>query len=148
MAERKVMGQYFILSYESSASPVTWVPVACLTSKTLKVANKTIDATSDCGADFLAGLANSTVSAKGFYDFGNAGVKSGQDLFSLQAAAQNGLSPAYTWKIAPVTPVTGDPTWTFNGAINNFQGDFNVDAPAEFSVDLLVQTGGIVQTIT
>ena len=145
-SRRIVSGQYYILSRLVSASPDTYTPIACLTTKSLKSPTKTIDITSDCGPDQLAGTANPTIDIAGFVDYDSTDSESGQDLFSLQQASQNNESPAYSWKLEPESPIAGDQSLTFDANISNFQEDFNTDNPVSFSATLGVQ-GFIAQDI-
>lgn len=139
MAEALHVGQYYILSYQSVASPVAWKVVACLTQKSFKAAVATVDATSDCGPDQIGGTTTQTFSIQGIEDYGNSAIESGSDLYLLQTAAQNQQSPAYTWKLEPATPVVGDTTLLFNAFISNYQNDWNTNQPITFTADLSVQ---------
>lgn len=147
MAGRRQSGQYYGLYYQTVASPATWKLIACLTSKSFKSALAVIDATSDCGTDSLGGNITQSVSIQGFEDFNDSTIESGADLYTLQVDAQNQTTPAYTWKLAPITPATGDHTLTFYGFISNFQRDYQVNQPITFTADLNIQSGTAVQTI-
>ena len=105
-----------------------------------------IDATSDCGTDSLGGNITQSFSIAGFEDFGDSTIQTGNDLYSLQIAAQNQSSPAYTWKLAAVTPVAGDIQYVFSAFISNFQQDFATNEPIGFTADLNMQ-GVAVKTI-
>lgn len=138
-SRRIVSGQYYILSRLTSASPETWVVVACLTQKSLKLPTKTIDITSDCGPDQLAGTASATIDIAGFVDYDSSDSESGQDFIELMQDSQNNESPAYSWKLEPETPVTGDQSFTFDANISNYQQNFNTDNPVDFTATLGVQ---------
>lgn len=145
-SRRLQQGQYYILSRLSVASPETWVPLACLTTKSFKSPTKTIDVTSDCGPDQLAALANQTIDIAGFVDYDSSDSESGQSLYELQQDPQNQSSPAYSWKLYPATSQAGDQSLTFDANISNFQEDFNTDNPVSFSATLGVQ-GVVTQEI-
>jgi hypothetical protein len=136
---RLAVGSYYILSRLTTASPEEWTVIACLTSKSFKSPTKVIDVTSDCGPDTLAGFAAQTVDVAGFCDFDSSDSESGGELYNLQQAPTNSLSPAYTWKIEPETPIAGDYTLTFDGNISNYQWDANTDNPVSFTATLGVQ---------
>ena len=146
-SRRLVTGQYYILYRQTAASPVEWTPLACLTSKSFKSPTKVIDITSDCGPDTLAGFAAQTVDIAGFVDYDSTDSESGTELYQLQQDVQNQMSPAYTWKIEPEAPLTGDSTFTFDANISNYQQDFNTDTPVGFTATFGVQ-GVVALTIT
>lgn len=139
MAEAKHVGQYYVLSYQSQASPVEWKVVACLTQKSFKSAVATIDATSDCGPDQIGGTTTQTFSIQGIEDYDPSPAISGTRLYQLQSNAQNQSSPAYTWKLEPASPIEGDTSLLFNAFISNYQQDYNTDNPITFSADLGIQ---------
>lgn len=134
-------GQYWVLEIGDSGSPETWRTVACLKSKGIDSNTKVIDGTSDCGPNYQPGFQTSTATAAGFYAFDDDTVDSGIELFDLQ---QN--STIKDWRITPVTPVIGDPTWTFVGFISSFKNTFNTDEMAAFDISWQVQ-GYVTQTI-
>ncbi len=146
MSGRRQTGQYYALSLQTVASPATWEVVACLKTKSLKSALAVIDATSDCGTDSLGGNITQSFSIAGFEDFGDSTIQTGNDLYSLQIATQNQSSPAYTWKLAAVTPIATDIQYVFNAFISNFQQDFATNEPIGFTADLNMQ-GVAVKTI-
>lgn len=147
MASRIEKGQYFILSYLSGTSPDEWTPVACLTQKTFDSAVAATSVTSDCGPSSIGGTTTQTFNAQGFVDFDSSDSISGPGLYDLQIADQNGLDPAYSWKIEPASPVTGDQSLTFNALINHYNESWQTDQPTSFTCDFTIQ-GIAAQSIT
>jgi hypothetical protein len=147
MAGRRQSGQYYALSLQTVASPVTWEVVACLKTKSFKSALNVIDATSDCGTDSLGGNITQSFSINGFEDFSDSTIQTGNDLYSLQVAAQNQSSPAYTWKLAAVVPQTGDTILTFNAFISNYQQDYATNDPIGFTADLNIQGTAVLTKV-
>lgn len=139
MAGRRETGKYYALSYQTVASPATWEVVACLTTKSFKSALAVIDATSDCGTDSLGGNITQTFSIAGFEDYSDSTIQTGNDLYQLSISPVNQGSPAYTFKLAAVAPVTGDTILTFTAFISNYQQDYATNDPIKFSADLNIQ---------
>lgn len=147
MAGRRETGKYYALSLQVTASPVAWEVVACLTTKSFTSALNVIDATSDCGVDSLGGNITQTFSIEGFEDFGDSTIQTGNDLYQLQVAAQNQTSPAYTWKLAAVTPQTGDIILNFDAFISNFTLDMSTNDPVGFTADLNIQGTAVLTKV-
>ncbi len=147
-SRRLVTGQYYILWRQTTASPVEWTAIACLTSKSLKSPTKVIDLTSDCGPDTLAGFANQSLDIAGFVDYDVSDSESGNELYDLQQATTNQESPAYTWKIEPETPASGDATWNFDANISNWQEDWATDTPNSFTATLGIQGVAVLTRTT
>lgn len=147
MAGRRQTGQYYALSLQTVASPATWEVVACLTTKSFTSALNVIDATSDCGVDSLGGNITQSFSIEGFEDFGDSTIQTGNDLYNLQIVPQNQTSPAYTWKLAAVSPVTGDTILTFNAFISNYQQNYATNDPIGFSATLNIQGTAVLTKV-
>jgi hypothetical protein len=133
-------GQYYVLSRSPQTSPQVFTAVACLTNFKPSVNNKVIDGTSNCGPYFEVGFPNNTVPIQGFVDFGSTSISGA----GLLAAALG--QTVYDWKIEPVTPVTGDQTLTFSGALSTYDETFATDAFVQFSGTIQVQST-ITQTV-
>lgn len=75
MAERKIKSRSWLL-YASDDGGTTQKVIACLTSKELSGSNGAIDASSDCGNEYLAGdLVEQTIAIEGFTTIGAAATK-------------------------------------------------------------------------
>jgi hypothetical protein len=137
------VGQYYALSVGSGGSPETWTPVACLSKKELTINNQVIDATSDCGPNYLPGFANNKLSLSGFIDFNNAATVSGDDFIDY---ATNQLLKF--WNISPVeTPVQGDITLVFNGFITNLKIGMSTNNMVSFDCDVQIN-GNVSKFVT
>ena len=128
-------GQYFGLYLETGGSPTGFTLVACLNNKGIKIANKVIDGTSDCGPNYLCGFPDTTVNCKGYENFYDNTVESMNQLRAI-AIAQT----SQVWIIQPIgTPQTGDYSLGFTGFVSNWQEEFNTDTVIDFTMDIQVQ---------
>lgn len=140
----KRVGQYYGLYVETGNSPTGWTLIACLNNKEFSIDNKVIDATSDCGPDFLKGFANSKVTGKGFVTYDDNTVDSGYAVMALAQLASNASTKNFM--LAPATPVSGDLIRTWEGFVNAYKETANTDAAIEFDFGIQVQ-GDISQAI-
>ena len=75
MAERKIKSRSWLL-YASDDAGVTQKVIACLTSKELSSSTSPIDASSDCGNEYLPGdLVEQSFSIEGFTTLGATATK-------------------------------------------------------------------------
>jgi hypothetical protein len=143
MAEHKLSGKDVLLFIDplNLATPV-YSTVVCLTKHSFEASSDEIDASSKCGPDTLPGkVKEGPINFDGQQLFDPASGKiSGSDLFRLLQ-----LQTTIAWKMAPITPVTGDIIKTGTGFISKISEDYDFNNPCTFSGTISIK-GTVVQT--
>lgn len=145
MAEHKLSGKQVLLYIDpaNTATPIYSV-VVCLKKHTFEAISEELDASSKCGPDTLPGkVKEGPINFDGIQLYDPATLKvSGASLFSLLQA-----QATVAWKIAPVSPVTGDIIKVGKGFISKISEDYDYSSPSSFSGVLSI-IGSTVQTTT
>jgi len=126
MAEHKISGNDMLLMISDDGG-TTYDTIVCLTSNGITRATNEIDAKTKCGPDKLPGTQDVTLSFEGqsMLDTGDISIA---DLFDFW---QN--KTTINWKMGPVSPVTGDVTWSGTGFISKLDDTYAQDTPGTFS---------------
>ena len=136
---RKINGKDILL-FIDPAGATDYDTVVCLTSNGLNRSTATEDASSKCGPDVGPGSQTITIPFAGFVV-----VEPGTGRMS--SPSMNDLwknSTNIGWKIGPVTPTTGDVTYTGTGWISNLDETFDQNGRATYTGTIQV-TGNITQ---
>jgi hypothetical protein len=143
MAEHTLSGKDILLFIDPTGG-TAYSTAVCLNTHSFKTETNVIDSTTKCGSDSLIGIAPpETIDFEGVELFDPASGKiSGVDLYTLKQA-----NTVFSWKIAPVTPVTGDEVLTGKGFISSLSKDYAKDAATSFSGTITVK-GATTQVIT
>ena len=141
MAEHKLSGKDILLFIDPLGG-TEYDTIVCLTNQTWQGSTNVIDATSKCGPDSLPGTQSNSISFEGQNLFDPVNGYSGADLFVLWKN-----STTIGWKIAPVSPTTGDETLEGTGFISELSKNYNQTDPSTFSGTLSIY-GSTTQTIS
>jgi len=128
MAEHKVAGGTMLLFIDPSGSSA-YDTVVCLTSVSKADSVTVVDAASACGPDKSPGTLELSYSFEGQHlQDPNSGTISGTDLrVLLRGKVQFG------WKIAPVSPITGDEIETGIGFFSELSSTYAFDSIGTFT---------------
>lgn len=143
MAERKIKSRSWLL-YASDDAGVTQKVVACLTSKELAGSNGAIDASSDCGNEYLAGdLVEQTVNIEGFTTLGAEATKvSSSQLYTYWLN-----KTTFNAEIKRATEVTGDVSYQGDVFVSDLSINANDNEVVSFTATLTVAVPPLTQTI-
>jgi predicted secreted protein len=143
MAEHALSGKDILLFIDPLGG-TTYSTIVCLNTHSFKSETNVIDTTTKCGSDSLLGIAPpETIDFEGVELFDPLAAKiSGTDMYTLKQA-----NTIFSWKIAPVTPVTGDEILSGKGFISSLSKEYAKDAAASFSGTITVK-GATLQVIT
>lgn len=126
MAEHKISGNDMLLFIGTDGT--TYDTVICLTSNGITRSTNEIDAKTKCGPDKLPGTQDVAVNFEGQVMLDPATGTSLADLYSYWAN-----KTTIYWKMGPVTPVTGDITWSGTGFVSKLDDTYQQDNPGTFS---------------
>ena len=142
MAQHKISGNDYLLLISDDGG-TTYDTVVCLTSNSITRSTNTIDANTKCGPDKLPGTQSNGVTFEGQIMLDPSGSTVSLDVLEDSWSA---IDTIY-WKMAPVSPVTGDITYTGTGFISKLDEVFAQDAPGTFS-DKIGVYGTITKAVT
>jgi hypothetical protein len=140
MAQHKISGNDYLLLI--SPDGMTYSTIVCLTSNSITRSTNTIDANTKCGPDKLAGTQTNGVTFEGQIMLDPTGTTVSVDVLEDSWASKETIY----WKMAPVSPVVGDITYTGTGFISKLDEVFAQDAPGTFSGEIGVY-GTISKTV-
>ena len=125
MAEHKISGNDMLLMLSTDGT--TFSTIVCLTSNGITRATAEIDAKTKCGPDKLPGSQDVALSFEGqvMLDTANSSL---EDLYTYWSN-----KTTIFWKMGPVSPSTGDITWSGTGFISKLDDTYAQDAPGTFS---------------
>ncbi len=143
MAERKIKSRSWLL-YASDDAGVTQKIVACLTSKELTGSNGAIDASSDCGNEYLPGdLVEQSFAIEGFTTLGATATKvSTSDLYTYWTG-----KTTFHAEIKRATEVAGDLSYAGDVFVSDFSTTASDNEVVTFSATLTVVTPPLTQAI-
>jgi predicted secreted protein len=124
MAQHKISGNDVLLMISDDG--VTYDTIVCLTSNGITRATNSIDAKTKCGPDTLPGTQDIAVNFEGQVMLDVAG--SMEDLYDYWSN-----KTTIYWKMGPVSPATGDITWSGTGFISQLDDTYAQDTPGTFS---------------
>jgi len=128
MAEHKVAGGTMLL-FIDPAGGTSYDTVVCLTSVSKADSVTVVDASSACGPDKSPGTVELSYSFEGQHlQDPDSGKISGTDLRLLLRA-----KTFFGWKIAPVSPVTGDEIETGTGFFSELSSTYAFDSIGTFT---------------
>ena len=144
MSETKIKARDWLL-YVSEDAGTTYKPLACLTSHEFTSSISPIDANSKCGNEMLAGdIAEQSISAEGFSIVQTDTSKvSALKLYDLHVDKTTVLA-----KISKVTPTTGDPVYTGNVVVSEYNESGSDGELVNFTCTLTVLVPPMTQAIT
>lgn len=132
MALKTLQPNTMLLFIDTSGGVADYDLVVCLTSLTMNGSTNVIDANSFCGTDKLAGVVDGgEISFEGQIMLAigtEASTVYYKRLYDAWAAKS-----VLSWKIAPVTPVAGDLTFTGSGFLSSNDLTFSNDELPTFS---------------
>jgi hypothetical protein len=143
MAERKIKSRSWLL-YASDDEGVTQKVIACLTSKELASSNGSIDASSDCGNEYLPGdLQEQSFAIEGFTTLGATATKvSTSDLYTYW---KNGTT--FQAEIRRATEVAGDLSYSGNVFVSELSQNASDNEVVTFTATLTVAVPPLTQAI-
>lgn len=143
MAERKIKSRSWLL-YASDDDGVTQKVIACLTSKELASSNGSIDASSDCGNEYLPGdLQEQSFAIEGFTTLGATATKvSTSDLYTYW---KNGTT--FQAEIRRATEVAGDLSYSGNVFVSELSQNASDNEVVTFTATLTVAVPPLTQAI-
>lgn len=142
MPERAISGRDILLMVDLTGG-TTYKTVICLTNNSLGITVEQIESITKCGSKKLPGNASYSVTFDGeLMVEPGVGKTSAAELF---VAAKNKTTVGF--KVAPATPVAGDPVYTGTAFIASLEQTFDVGSPASFTGELGILTD-ILQVIT
>ncbi len=143
MAERKIKSRSWLL-YASDDGGTTQKVIACLTSKELAGSNGAIDASSDCGNEYLAGdLVEQTFAIEGFTTIGAAATKvSSSQLYTYWQG-----KTTFHAEIKRATEVADDVSYSGDVFVSDLSITASDNEVVNFSATLTVVTPPLTQAI-
>ena len=143
MAERKIKSRSWLL-YASDDAGVTQKVIACLTSKELSSSTSPIDASSDCGNEYLPGdLQEQSFAIEGFTTLGATATKvSTSELYTYWA---NGTT--FHAEIKRATEIAGDLSYSGNVFVSDLTQTASDNEVVNFTATLTVSVPPLTQAI-
>lgn len=143
MAERKIKSRSWLL-YASEDGGTTQKVVACLTSKELSSSNGAIDASSDCGNEYLAGdLVEQSFSIEGFTTLGADATKvSESKLYEYWSE-----KTTFHAEIKRASEIAGDLSYAGDVFVSDLTTTASDNEVVTFSATLTVVAPPLTQTI-
>ena len=144
MAETKIKARDWILSISEDGG-TTYKPLACLTSMELASTNSPIDVNSQCGNEMLPGdIFDQSISAEGFsiIQTGTPGKVSALKLYDLHTDKTSVKA-----KIARASEVAGDPSYTGDVFVSEYNETGTDGEAVTFTVTLTVAAPPLAQAI-
>ena len=143
MAERKIKSRSWLL-YASDDAGVTQKVIACLTSKELSSSTSPIDASSDCGNEYLPGdLQEQSFAIEGFTTLGAIATKvSTSELYTYWA---NGTT--FHAEIKRATEIAGDVSYSGDVFVSDLPISAANNEVVNFTATLTVAVPPLTQAI-
>ena len=143
MAERKIKSRSWLL-YASDDDGVTQKVIACLTSKELASSNGSIDASSDCGNEYLPGdLFEQSFAVEGFTTLGATATKvSTSDLYTYWTG-----KTTFHAEIKRATEIAGDLSYSGNVFVSELSQNASDNEVVTFTATLTVAVPPLTQAI-
>lgn len=144
MAEHKAKSNDYVLLMGNGATPEVFSPVVCMTSVGFNRSRQIIESNSKCGNSKTPGTKSYNVPIEGQIVFDPDAPK--LSIKALNDAFESDSQKSY--KLGPVTPVTGDLTYAFKGFFSSLNDTYPTDADSTFSGQLEVDPATLVITET
>lgn len=143
MAERKIKSRSWLL-YASDDDGVTQKVIACLTSQELDSSNGSIDASSDCGNEYLPGdLFEQSFAIEGFTTLGATATKvSTSDLYTYWTG-----KTTFHAEIKRATEIAGDLSYSGNVFVSELSQNASDNEVVTFTATLTVAVPPLTQAI-
>ena len=143
MAERKIKSRSWLL-YASDDGGTTQKVIACLTSKELSSSTSPIDASSDCGNEYLPGdLQEQSFSIEGFTTLGATATKvSTSDLYTYFTGKTE-----FHAEIKRATEIAGDLSYSGNVFVSDLTQTASDNEVVNFTATLTVSVPPLTQAI-